>query len=468
MCINCLDLEAKMFFFDEEVIFTQIFLVQKLILVYFQMMPTPEEALPEGNWSGPPQPTAHSDEDEDEDFISFTQSDADYFATAKLDSIEDVSEAIQACKRNILETTENTTSRKSMVNRLIQLQIRQEDLKEKQELSSDFTFETRGHTFVSYTNGIKIPGIQDFRSGQVYCQRCASIIWISLQSAQFCSMCGYGVHFTCMDNIMRTCVATKVKTNPDFIMDICPERLLPALKYRCVECDKRFSHTRPPRLCDYTGLSFCPDCHWNAVSPTPARIIHNWDFEPRPVSQATKQYLYLMQRKPVVDIAEANPKLFAVVQELVEVAELRMNIILMKKYLTVCRLASDEKLLLHLVSRQHFVDGPHLYSIQDLMDVHSGSLLPFLQRINSIFEKHIKECVLCKAKGFVCEICKEDDIILFPFQKEAAVCQVCEGAFHRHCFKETVTECEKECVRCMRLRAKKALKNNSMDFDDDN
>ena len=70
-------------------------------------------------------------------------------------------------------------------------------------------------------------------------------------------------------------------------------------------------------------MSFCPDCHWNAVHPTPARIIHNWDFEPKPVSQATKQYLYLMQRKPVIDIAEANPKLFAVVQELVEVAELR-------------------------------------------------------------------------------------------------------------------------------------------------
>ena len=150
---------------------------------------------------------------------------------------------------------------------------------------------------------------------------------------------------------MRTCVATKVKTNPDFIMDICPERLLPTLKYRCVECDKRFSHLRTPRLCDYTGLSFCPDCHWNAMHPTPARIIHNWDFEPQPVSQATKQYLYLMQRKPVVDISEANPKLFAVVQELVEVQELRCNIILMKKYLTVCRIGNVQ----FLMTRWRFV-----------------------------------------------------------------------------------------------------------------
>ena len=51
-----------------------------------------------------------------------------------------------------------------------------------------------------------------------------------------------------------------------------------------------------------------PDCHWNAMAPTPARIIHNWDFVPRPVSQATKQYLFLMQRKPVIDISQTNQK----------------------------------------------------------------------------------------------------------------------------------------------------------------
>ena len=44
------------------------------------------------------------------------------------------------------------------------------------------------------------------------------------------------------------------------------------------------------------------------MAQTPARIIHNWDFSPRPVSQATKQYLFLMQRKPVIDISQANHK----------------------------------------------------------------------------------------------------------------------------------------------------------------
>ncbi len=94
-----------------------------------------------------------------------------------------------------------------MVNRLIQLQIRQEDLKEKVEMSAN-AFETRGHTFKSYKKDIVIPGVSDFRG--VYCQQCGNAIYVQLQSAQFCSGCGFSVHATCMDNIMRTCVAIKV------------------------------------------------------------------------------------------------------------------------------------------------------------------------------------------------------------------------------------------------------------------
>ena len=88
--------------------------------------------------------------------------------------------------------------------------------------------------------------------------------------------------------------------------------------------------------------------------------------------QATKQYLFLMIRKPVINVRLENPKLFAVIQELAHVDHLRHNIMLMKKYLVVCRIAAEAKILLHLVARQHFVDGPDLYSLQDLLDIKSG------------------------------------------------------------------------------------------------
>lgn len=38
-----------------------------------------------------------------------------------------------------------------------------------------------------------------------------------------------------------------------------------------------------PRMCDYNGLYYCPNCHWNSLMVIPARVLHNWDFESRKV-----------------------------------------------------------------------------------------------------------------------------------------------------------------------------------------
>jgi len=408
----------------------------------------------------------------------------------KFDTIEDVSHAIDACKKAILETIENTDSRKEMVLRLIQLRIRFEDMKERADQASNINniVETRGHVFVSYQD-IKnpIPGVSNV--SRIYCQQCGYGIWVHLQSSQHCQDCGYSVHSVCLENIMRGCVAEKIRTEPNFIMEICPEKSLPSLKYRCVECDKKLKPSpyggltiggNEPRLCDYTGLSFCGACHWSATSIIPARVVHNWDFEPRTVSQATKQYLSLMARKPVINVKQENPKLFAVVQELEHVHQLRKNIITMKKYMTLCRIAQQQKILLHLVSRQHFVDGYELYSFQDLIEVKNGSLVHFLENIISKFTEHIHNCVLCLAKGFICELCDNQcrqksqtneisgrnvsgetaklersvlncngDVIpkvIFPFDQDTSTCEDCNSVYHRLCFKRANSVCPK-CTR---------------------
>lgn len=38
---------------------------------------------------------------------------------------------------------------------------------------------------------------------------------------------------------------------------------------------------------------------------------------------------------------------------------------------------------------------------------------------------HVKDCPLCKAKGYICELCNQDSDILFPFElhKVAQVCR---------------------------------------------
>jgi len=47
---------------------------------------------------------------------------------------------------------------------------------------------------------------------------------------------------------------------------------------------------REPRLCDYTGNYYCDYCHWNDTMVIPARILANWDFQPRKVLLLSTQY----------------------------------------------------------------------------------------------------------------------------------------------------------------------------------
>jgi hypothetical protein len=63
----------------------------------------------------------------------------------------------------------------------------------------------------------------------------------------------------------------------------------------------------------------------------------------------------------------------------------------MKRYLVACRSAVDLRLLWLLRSKQHFVESAHLYSLQDLIDINSGEMLPFVSKIHETFLKHIKE-----------------------------------------------------------------------------
>lgn len=73
------------------------------------------------------------------------------------------------------------------------------------------------------------------------------------------------------------------------------------------------------------------------------------------------------------------------------------------------------------------------YSLQDLVDVRQGRLVPDLQAATVACEGHIKrDCPLCQARGFFCELCDSDRVI-FPFDGDVKQCPTCRSAFHTMC-----------------------------------
>ncbi|KAG1689651.1 Differentially expressed in FDCP 8 [Nymphon striatum] len=337
-------------------------------------------------------------------------------------SAEELEMAIDNCKEMILTCEDNSERKKNLVKKLVQLRMKLQEIKDGPEELPQDTKCILGHHFV------RKPAERPKR----YCEKCMGLIWGVISG--WYMYCGYCSHPKCLMFITRTCANIKITDNPKYNLDICPETGLSTQHYRCTECQSLISPKNgdmEPRLCDYTGSYYCPQCHWNNTAVIPARVLFNWDFERRKVSRASKQFLKLMKRKSVIKLEEINPMLFTFVKELHTIKELREGILIMKIYFVSCKEATEDKLLLKLQDRQHFVENAHMYSMRDIEELESGILVPHIAAIHESYSDHIKkECLICKGKGFICELCDETDTI-FPFEHDAAVCSECSSVFHK-------------------------------------
>ncbi|KAF5287328.1 hypothetical protein FQR65_LT02201 [Abscondita terminalis] len=360
--------------------------------------------------------------------------------------------AIIHCKELVLDSEECTLERKWLVRHLIELRLRLQECKEAltdpqhpRNLSSGVSNRTiQGHHLV----------LQPLLStSSRYCDHCTGAIWSVVQAWYQCEDCGYGCHHKCMSSILRECAHMTISERGAYESDICPEVGLSAQKYRCVECkaslpiDTSWSEAR---RCDYTGLYYCSACHWGSSAVIPARVIHNWDFHPQYVCQASLQLLRITSQRPLINLEKLNPHIFSLVKELNLVKRLRNELNGMRKYLLVCRNATENHLIWKKVDKPHIIESPNLYSLQDLVDTQSGELPTKLHEILQVFSEHIKVlCEVCKGRGHICEVCSNDKV-LFPFDDNASICEECGVVLHKNCSMRIKT-----CPKCVRLEKRK-------------
>lgn len=58
-----------------------------------------------------------------------------------------------------------------------------------------------------------------------------------------------------------------------------------------------------------------------------------------------------------------------------------------------------------------------LFYFKDFLQIQSGQLQAMLKKSLKTASKHVYECGLCSQKGFICEICKNPQVI-YPFEMD--------------------------------------------------
>uniref|UniRef100_A0A182JNM4 Phorbol-ester/DAG-type domain-containing protein n=1 Tax=Anopheles christyi TaxID=43041 RepID=A0A182JNM4_9DIPT len=384
-------------------------------------------------------------------------------------SLVELSQAIDVCRKLVRSNAygPETDQSKWLVRHLVELRYRYRELLDYSRDPEAVLEETEvilGHHFVRRK---QFPLQQLQRKRHLYCDHCSGVIWNVVQASYVCNDCSFAVHHKCLRNVIRICAHVVTTEHKLPIECICPEIGLAFQKYTCAECGTQLSYNTftaincfglefkaeklnsiQPRLCDYTGLYYCPACHWNDTSIIPARITNNWDFVPRKVCRASRQQINLLLHKPVIRLEEKNPRLFTFIAQLVEVKRLRVQLGEMKRYLIACRLADETKLVARQIGeRRHLMESIELYSVSDLVGVEDGSLLGYLRTIRATFEHHIRSCLICSGKAYICEFCNNDQF-LFPFDDGAFSCAQCKAVSHRECYQRR----KSRCAKCARLR----------------
>nr|XP_046233372.1 pleckstrin homology domain-containing family M member 1 [Scatophagus argus]XP_046233373.1 pleckstrin homology domain-containing family M member 1 [Scatophagus argus] len=257
-------------------------------------------------------------------------------------------------------------------------------------------------------------------------------------------------HLGVTGNLHRL-VQYRLKENGALLVHLCTvpsEKGLDAQSFKCAGCPQQIGPSLGrARLCQFSGQYYCESCHRGDTTIIPSRMVHNWDLAQREVSKKALRLLAQVEQEPLLNLEQLNPELVRHAESMAEAHSLRQRLRLLGDYLLSCRSGDCKKLQARMKQRTYLLELSHLYSVMDLRQIAEGQYAAYLMTLIQYASNHVLHCDLCTQRGFICQICRSDDII-FPFQFDSTTrCQDCKTVFHLSC-----KAAGDSCPRCQRMK----------------
>uniref|UniRef100_H3DA97 Pleckstrin homology domain containing, family M (with RUN domain) member 1 n=1 Tax=Tetraodon nigroviridis TaxID=99883 RepID=H3DA97_TETNG len=259
-----------------------------------------------------------------------------------------------------------------------------------------------------------------------------------------------GMGWSGSGNLQRL-VQHRLKEDGALCVHLCTvpsERGLDAQNFKCAGCPQRIGPSLSrARLCHFSGQYYCQSCHRGDTTIIPSRMVHNWDLSQREVCTKALWLLAQVEQEPLFNLEQLNPELVKHSEPMAQTHRLRQKLRLLGDYLLSCRSGACRNYKPRMEQRTYLLEFSHLYSVLDLRQIAEGQYATYLITLMQYASKHVYQCDLCTQRGFICQICRADDII-FPFQFDSTTrCKDCKTVFHLTCKSP-----RDPCPRCQRMR----------------
>lgn len=228
------------------------------------------------------------------------------------------------------------------------------------------------------------------------------------------------------------------------------KRLLQMQNHKCAGCGMQVTAALSHyfRFCEYLGKYHCTGCHRNQISAIPARVLDRWDFSCHQVSVFAYRLLEQIWKVPLFRVPDLNKNLYSKVRALRSARAQRVQLKYISNFIKLCRFADEAHKVIDKCPA-YIIDEVDTWSMGDFLAVRNGSFSRDIHEIISVSERHVFDCELCTARGFLCEYCPKKQVI-FPWQSKVIRCEKCGACAHSSCWNPDM-----DCSKCQRLKQRK-------------